>query len=206
MAQWIRIHLPMQGSDTHARSCPTLCDPMDCSPPGSTIHRILQARIWSELPVFPSPGDLPDPGMESPIPVPPAGVLTTAPPGKLPMQGTRVQSVVWEDFTCCGAAEPPHHNYWACVPYSLSSAAGEVTATSSPLTATKGGPHLLQLDKARTWRKPLQSSKDPVQPKNKLFRVFIIWKTNAIWFHLPVASKKQNKWTNITKQTQRYRE
>ena len=25
--------------------CPTLCDPMDCSPPGSSVHRILQARI-----------------------------------------------------------------------------------------------------------------------------------------------------------------
>ena len=27
------------------QSCPTLCDPMDHSPPGSSIHRILQARI-----------------------------------------------------------------------------------------------------------------------------------------------------------------
>ena len=25
--------------------CPSLCDPMDCSPPGSSVHRILQARI-----------------------------------------------------------------------------------------------------------------------------------------------------------------
>ena len=28
-----------------AQSCPTLCDPMDCSLPGSSIHGILQARI-----------------------------------------------------------------------------------------------------------------------------------------------------------------
>ena len=28
-----------------ARSCPTLCDPVDYSPPGSSIHGILQARI-----------------------------------------------------------------------------------------------------------------------------------------------------------------
>ena len=28
-----------------AQSCLTLCDPMDCSPPGSSVHRILQARI-----------------------------------------------------------------------------------------------------------------------------------------------------------------
>ena len=26
-------------------SCPTLCDPMDCNPPGSSIQGILQARI-----------------------------------------------------------------------------------------------------------------------------------------------------------------
>ena len=28
-----------------ARSCLTPCDPMDCSPPGSSVHGILQARI-----------------------------------------------------------------------------------------------------------------------------------------------------------------
>ena len=38
------------------KSCPTLCDPMDCSPPGSSVHE-------DSLP-FPSPGDLADPGIE----------------------------------------------------------------------------------------------------------------------------------------------
>ena len=28
-----------------AQSCPTLCDPLDCSPPGSSVHGIFQARI-----------------------------------------------------------------------------------------------------------------------------------------------------------------
>ena len=28
-----------------AQLCPTLCDPMDCSPPGSSVHEIFQARI-----------------------------------------------------------------------------------------------------------------------------------------------------------------
>ena len=28
-----------------AQLCPTLCNPMDCSPPGSSFHGILQARI-----------------------------------------------------------------------------------------------------------------------------------------------------------------
>ena len=29
----------------------------------------------------------------------------------LPMQGTQVQSLVWEDSTCCEAAKSVHHNY-----------------------------------------------------------------------------------------------
>ena len=34
-----------------AQSCPTLSDPMDCSPPGSSIHGIFQARVleWGAL-------------------------------------------------------------------------------------------------------------------------------------------------------------
>ena len=28
-----------------AQSCPTLCDPMDCNPPGSSVHEIFQARV-----------------------------------------------------------------------------------------------------------------------------------------------------------------
>ena len=36
------------------QSCPTLCDPKDGSPPGSSVHGILQARMPEWLP-FPSP-------------------------------------------------------------------------------------------------------------------------------------------------------
>ena len=32
----------------------------------------------------------------------------------LPMQGTQVRALVWEDPTCRGATKPTHHNYWAC--------------------------------------------------------------------------------------------
>ena len=48
-----------------AQLCPTLCDPMDCSLPGSSVHGILQARIL-EWVVVPSSrgGDFPDPGIE----------------------------------------------------------------------------------------------------------------------------------------------
>ena len=36
------------------QSCPTLCDPMNCSPPGSSVHGMLQARIleWVAMPIY----------------------------------------------------------------------------------------------------------------------------------------------------------
>ena len=45
-----------------APSCPTLCDPMDCSPLSSSVHGDAP-EYWSGL-SFPSPGDLPDPGIK----------------------------------------------------------------------------------------------------------------------------------------------
>ena len=40
------------GGGLVAKLCPTLCDPMDCSPPGSSVHGISQARIleWVAIP------------------------------------------------------------------------------------------------------------------------------------------------------------
>ena len=62
----------------------TLCDPMDCSPPGSSVHGILQARIL-EWVVMPSSGDLPDPRIKLVSPMSPAlqeDFLPTESPGK----------------------------------------------------------------------------------------------------------------------------
>jgi len=64
-----------------AQSCPTVCDPMDCSLPGFSVHGIFQAEYWSGVP-FPSPGDLPDPGIEPRSPVLWADALPSEPPGK----------------------------------------------------------------------------------------------------------------------------
>ena len=58
----------------------TFCEPMDFSPPGSSVHEILQARYWSELP-YPPPGDLSNPGIKPTSSVSPAligGFLTTS--------------------------------------------------------------------------------------------------------------------------------
>ena len=45
------------------QSCPTPCDPMDCSLPGSSVHGNLQARILEMLPC-PPPGHFPNPGID----------------------------------------------------------------------------------------------------------------------------------------------
>ena len=44
-------------------SCASLCDPRDCSPPGTPSMGFPMQEYWSGLP-FPSPGDLPNAGME----------------------------------------------------------------------------------------------------------------------------------------------
>ena len=45
------------------QSCLTLCDPVNCSLPGSSVHGILQARVLEWIAILP-PGDLPNPGIE----------------------------------------------------------------------------------------------------------------------------------------------
>ena len=67
------------------QSCPTLLDPLDCSPPGSSVHGIFfRQEYWSGLP-FPTPGDLSNPGIEPGSPMSPAlqvDSLSTEPLGK----------------------------------------------------------------------------------------------------------------------------
>ena len=63
------------------QSCPTLCDPTYCGPPGSSVHGVVQARKLEWLP-FSSPGDLPDSGIEPGSPALQAHSLPTEPSGK----------------------------------------------------------------------------------------------------------------------------
>ena len=57
------------------QSCWTLCHPVDCSLPGSSLHG---QKYWSRLP-FPSPGDPPNPGTEPGSPTLEADALTSEP-------------------------------------------------------------------------------------------------------------------------------
>ena len=66
-----------------AQSCPTLRNPMDCSPQVYSIHGILQARIL-EWVAIPSPEDLSDPGIKPGSPALQADSLPFKPPQKPP--------------------------------------------------------------------------------------------------------------------------
>ena len=71
-----------------AQWCLTLWDPMDCSPPGSSVHGILQARIleWVAIPFnsLPQGGNsiLSDPGIKPGSPALQADCLPSRLPGK----------------------------------------------------------------------------------------------------------------------------
>ena len=60
-----------------AQSCLTLYDPMDCGPPGSSVHGILQARIleWVAIPFSVGASQPSSPALQ-------ADSLPSEPPGK----------------------------------------------------------------------------------------------------------------------------
>ena len=67
-----------------SRSVVSDSDPMDSSPPGSSIHGIFQARILDWVAIFATSGDLPNLGVEPVSLVSPAlagKFFTTVPPG-----------------------------------------------------------------------------------------------------------------------------
>ena len=64
-----------------AQSCPTLCDSWTVAHEAPPTMGFSRQDYWSGLP-FPSPGDLPDPGIRPRSPALKADTLTSAPPGK----------------------------------------------------------------------------------------------------------------------------
>ena len=67
-----------------AQSCLSLCDHMDWSLPGSSVHGISQARIL-ELVAISSSRDLPNPGIKpNQTPALAGGFFTAEPPGTAP--------------------------------------------------------------------------------------------------------------------------
>ena len=95
----------MKSESEVAQSCPMLGDPMDCSPLGSSIHGIFQARLleWGAI------------AFSSPLIVTSKSRVRTSQLAQglgihLPIQGTQVRSLVQDDATGRGAAGPVHHD------------------------------------------------------------------------------------------------
>ena len=58
------VYFSIESESEVAQSCPTLCNPVDCSLPGSTVPGILQARILGVGCHFLLQGNLPSPGIK----------------------------------------------------------------------------------------------------------------------------------------------
>ena len=76
----------------------------------------------------------------------------------LPMQGTRVRALVWEDPTCRGATKPMCHNYWACA-----SGACARQQERPPQWKTRA-PRWRVAPACLNERKPSDRNEDPTQP------------------------------------------
>ena len=113
--RWTHTKCLSTGVSVCAQSCLTLCDPTDCSPPGSSVHGIFQAKYWSELP-FPLPGDLTNPGIQPTCPSVPAlagRFFTTEPPGK-PMNrwmDNKCGTYILEDIILSEISQSPKDKY-----------------------------------------------------------------------------------------------
>ena len=86
---------------------------MDCSPPGSSVHGILQGKIleW----IISLPGELPDPGIQPTSPALKANVLPSEQPGKPwigDILGLPVGSSVKESTYLCRRRKRPRFSPW----------------------------------------------------------------------------------------------
>ena len=79
--------------------CPTLCNPMDCSPQPPVSMGFSRQEYWSGLPCL-TPGDFPDPGIEPASPALAGGFFTT--------------SATWEAHLAHLALYPPGLIHTAC--------------------------------------------------------------------------------------------
>ena len=103
------------------QSCPTLCDPMDCSSAGSLSMGFSRQEYWRGLP-FPSPGDLPDSGMEPTSSMSPALQVDSLP---LNHGGCLKVEVAQPCLTLCDPMDYTVHSIlqartleWVAIPFS----------------------------------------------------------------------------------------
>ena len=102
-------------------SCVQLCNPIDRSLPGSSVDGIFQQEYWSGLP-FPSPGDLPNSGIEPRSPPLQAVTLPSEPPGRPKVKVTQLCPTLCNpmDYTVHGILQAKILE-WVAFPFSRGS-------------------------------------------------------------------------------------
>ena len=85
------------------QSCPTFCDPLDCSPPCFSVYAIFQARILQWVAISFS-RDLSDPGIKSRSPTWQVDSSLSKPPGK-------PNSNSYQEYTIMSISQHLHQ-YW----------------------------------------------------------------------------------------------
>ena len=97
--------------ETHTCMCARLlsrvrlsCNPMDCSPPAPLSMGFPRQEYWSGFP-FPSPGNLPDPGIKPTSPAWAGVFFTTEPPGKSPRGNMYCRSLQYSRSTVMCSVE-----------------------------------------------------------------------------------------------------
>ena len=85
-----------------AQPYPTLCHNMDCSPPGSSVHGILQAKILEWVAIPHPPGDLPDPEIEPGSPALQEDSLPSEPKSEISLPRIKIKSFnsVYKPLNC----------------------------------------------------------------------------------------------------------
>ena len=76
----------------------SLCNPMDCSPPGSSVHGIFQTRILEWFAIAFSK-DRPDPGIKPRSPASQVYCLPSEPPGKLDTKVSNLCDSIYMTFS-----------------------------------------------------------------------------------------------------------
>ena len=99
------------------QSCPTLCDPMDCSAPGSSVHGILQARILEQVAMPSSRGS------------------------SQPRDQTSVSYIAemakWVLYCLAPPGKPPAQSRWTVNPVSVIPSKGEWTTPGTSLLPSR---------------------------------------------------------------------
>ena len=102
---WVFMEGSLHSCVKSLQLCLTLCDPMDHSPPGSSVHGILQARILLSCP---PPGDLHNPEIEPKSltsPVLAGSFITTSATWEAPI--TQSQLIISLAISVCMHAKSP---------------------------------------------------------------------------------------------------